>query len=203
MRGTFNVYFYGIDVSYKNLRMPIRRDPMEPSVRFLLTLGSLPSWVRNSLAFLIQHLLNDPVSAAGIRLVNTKSAAEVKSWVSRRDAFRQQFNDWFQAQELDAMIAPTSTVPATKHNGTKMVSALAVSTTLYNVVDWPVGVIPVTKVKEGEIMDEKRWKGKEKEGHSWMFLDQVYGSGKVYKDIVEGGVGLPVGVQVIKLFSQR
>ena len=75
-----------------------------------------------------------------------------------------------------------------------MVSALATSTLLYNILDWPVGVVPVTKVKAGEVMEEGRWKGRE--GHSWMFLDQVYGRGGVYKDIVEGGEGLPVGVQV-------
>jgi Amidase len=202
MRGSFATILYGTDNSYKNLRTPIRRDPMEPSVRFLLTLGRLPSSIRAFLAFLIYYLLRDPVGAAGIRLVDTKSGAEVKSWVYRRDVFRQQFNDWFQAQGLDAIIAPTSTVPATKHNGTKMVSALAISTALYNVVDWPVGIVPVTKVKEGEVMPETRWKGKEKDGHSWMFLDQVYGSGGVYKDIAEGGVGLPVGVQVMYFLAK-
>lgn len=169
---------------------------MEPTVRFLLTLGRIPSWLRSSLAFIIQHILHDPVSSSTIRLVGDKSAKEVKSWIIRRNEFRQSFNDWFQNSQFDALIAPTSTLPATKINATSMLSALATSTLLYNVLDWPVGVVPVTKVKEGEVMEESRWKGKEKEGHSWMFLDMVYGGKGAYKDIMEGGVGLPVGIQV-------
>jgi len=81
-----------------------------------------------------------------------------------------------------------------------MVSALATSTILYNVLDYPAGVVPVTHVQEGEIMEDERWKGREKEGYAWMFLDQVYGRGGVYKEIVKDGVGLPVGVQVLHSF---
>ena len=77
-----------------------------------------------------------------------------------------------------------------------MTSALATSTLIYNVLDYPVGVVPVTRVRDNERMEEERWKGREKEGYSWMFLDQVYGRKGVYKSIEEGGAGLPVGVQV-------
>jgi amidase len=79
-----------------------------------------------------------------------------------------------------------------------MTGALATSTLLYNVLEWPVGCVPVTTVKKGEGMAEERWRGKEKEGYSRMFLDYCYGKGKMYDDIVEGGEGLPVGVQVLK-----
>ena len=167
---------------------------MEPSVRFLLTLSRLPSWLRSFLAFIIEYLFRDPISSSTIRLVGGKSAEQVNKWTKRRDDYRQSFNDYFQKSQFDALIAPTSTIPAPKINGTSMVGALATSTLLYNILDWPVGVVPVTKVKAGEVMDEGRWKGRE--GHSWMFLDQVYGWGGIYKDIMEGGEGLPVGVQV-------
>jgi hypothetical protein len=170
---------------------------MEPSVRFILTLSRFPSWLRSFLANIIEYILGDPISSSTIRVVGGKSAAQINQWTKRRDDFRQSFNDYFQNSQFDALIAPTSTIPAPKINGTTMVSALATSTLLYNVLDWPVGVVPVTKVKAGEVMEEGRWKGRE--GHSWMFLDQVYGRGRVYTDIVEGGEGLPVGVQVLPL----
>jgi Amidase len=173
---------------------------MEPTVRFLITLGRLPKWLRAFLAFIVQYILRDPVSSSTFHLVGNKSAAQVNTWNIRRNDFRQQFNDWFQQQQLDAIIAPISTIPAAKINGTTMISALAASTLLYNVLDYPVGAIPVTKVKSGEVMDESRWKGREKEGYSWILLDRVYGRGGVYKKIMEDGVGLPVGVQVILSF---
>lgn len=169
---------------------------MESTVRFLLTLGRLPGWLRSFLAFLVRHVLGDPVSADTILLVGKKSSAEICHFTYRRDTFREEFNDWYQKEGFDALIAPTSAIPATKFNGTSLISALAAMTLLYNMLDWPVGVIPVTKVKEGEVISDARWKGKEKEGYSWMLLDQVYGRGKVYDATMKDGVGLPVGVQV-------
>lgn len=77
-----------------------------------------------------------------------------------------------------------------------MTSALAASTLLYNVLEWPVGVVPVTRTEGEERMEEERWKGREKEGYSWMYLDLIYGKGKLYDDILKGGEGLPIGVQV-------
>jgi hypothetical protein len=181
---------------YANLRAPLKNDPMESTVWFLLTLGRLPNWVRSVLALVIGRIIRDPVTGSTIRLVGTKSAAQINSWVVRRDALRQEWNDWLQEQKLDALIAPVSTIPAAKINGTSMLGALATSTLLYNVLDWPVGVVPVTTVREKEVMEEARWKGREKEGYSWMFLDRIYGKNGAYQRIMEDGIGLPVGVQV-------
>jgi hypothetical protein len=182
---------------YANLRAPIKNDPMEGTVRFLLTLGRLPNWLRSFLAFAIDNILRDPVTGSTMRLVSTKSAAQMNSWVVRRDALRQEWSDWLQEQKLDALIAPVSTIPAAKVNATSMLGALATSTLLYNVLDWPVGVVPVTTVREKEVMDEARWKGREKDGYSWMFLDRIYGKNGAYQTIMEDGIGLPVGVQVV------
>ena len=170
---------------------------MEPTVQFLLTLGRIPSFLRNFIALAIQSLLRDPISARTIRLCHPKSASEMSHWTARRNALRNHWNDWFHSLDLDALICPTSSVPAAKINGTKMTGALATSTLLYNVLEWPVGCVPVTTVRAGENMSEERWKGREKEGYSWMFLDYCYGKGKMYEDIAKGGEGLPVGVQVL------
>ena len=181
---------------YSNLRKPIGNDPIEPTLRFILTLGGLPQWLRLSLSFITRYLLGDPVVADNMRNVRSKSAAEINQWQSRRNVYREEFNDWFQQMAFDALIAPTSSIPAPKINSTNLLGALAVSTFIYNVLDYPVGVVPVTRVKEGEMMPEDRWKGKEKDGHSWVFLDSVYGKKGKYNEIAKDGVGLPVGVQV-------
>jgi Amidase len=165
----------------------------------MLTLMKLPSWLRTFLAWLLQTLMRDPIAGSTMRTMGNKTASQVNSWTARRDVLRDEWNDWFHAQKLDGIIAPVSAIPAAKINGTAMVTALGTATLLYNVLDWPVGVVPVTKVVEGEEMDEGRWRGRE--GYSWLFLDMVYGRGGVYRDIVRGGVGLPVGVQVFISFD--
>jgi len=169
---------------------------MESTVKLILTVGGLPKWLRSCLALVVEYVLGDPKGAEIMRLAGQNTATQFKSWTLRRDLFRQEFNDWFQQQELDAIIAPTSIIPAPKFYGTTLVSPIAATTFLYNVLDLPVGVVPVTKVKKGEGMEESRWKGREKEGYSKVILDRLYGNGTVYKDIMEGGLGLPIGVQV-------
>jgi len=180
---------------YQELRNPIKHDPMEPSVKFILTLASIPGWLRSLLAFAVDHIIRDPITASTMRVVGWKSAGEMTEWTKRRDAYRQDLNDWFRTHALDALIAPTSTIPAAKINGTKMVGALSVSTFLYNVLDWPVGVVPVTTVRKGEAIKEGEWKGRA--GYSSSLMNEVYGKKGCYADIVEGGEGLPVGVQVV------
>jgi Amidase len=188
---------------YNNMRAPLQGDPMESSVKFLLTVGGWPRWFRTFVTYVVHYILRDPVTAATVALVGNKTAGQSVSWVAKRQAFRQHFNDFFAAGEFDALIAPVNTIPAAKLGGTTMVSALATSTLLYNVLDYPVGAVPVATVREGEVMDDARWKGKEREGYAWMFLDQVYGKGEVYKKIMEDGVGLPVGVQVLAQSMRR
>jgi Asp-tRNA(Asn)/Glu-tRNA(Gln) amidotransferase A subunit family amidase len=155
----------------------------------------MPNWILLILAFLVSLVMHDPITASTMLCIHKKSSAQMVSWIHTRDLYRETMNDWFHSQQFDGLIAPTSTLPAPKINATIMLGALSTSTLLYNVLDWPVGVIPVTRVQEGEVMKEEEWKGRE--GYSWMFLDYCYGKKGAYNDIMEKGVGLPVGVQIV------
>lgn len=91
--------------------------------------------------------------------------------------------------------APQAT-PALKCGQTWDLSALAIGTFLYNVVDLPCGVLPVTFVDPIKDVLSEEWKARKGEKGSSLFEGNVYGK-KVYDPAVGAMAGLPVGVQVV------
>lgn len=84
-------------------------------------------------------------------------------------------------------------------SSTKTLSPLAVSTALYNVVDSPVGIVPVTRVdpKLDALTDE--WFTGPGRGSKLLETD-VYGKAKSSKKVAYDTVameGLPVGIQIV------
>jgi Asp-tRNA(Asn)/Glu-tRNA(Gln) amidotransferase A subunit family amidase len=179
---------------YYDLRNPIRPDPMEQTLRFTFTVAGFPRWIRSTLSFILRHIVGDSFAADTADVAGRKTASEINTWANKRNKLRDLMNDWMRENEFDGIIAPTSSIPAAPINSTNMTTALAATTFIYNVLDWPAAVIPVTKVKPDEEMEESRFKGRE--GYSWVFMNRIYGKGNMYSEIMEKGVGLPVGIQV-------
>lgn len=78
----------------------------------------------------------------------------------------------------------------------RLLSMLASSTILYNIVDSPAGIIPVTRVdpKLDALTEEWTVRGEGKGQGSSQVEARLYNQGGVYD--VEAMAGLPVGVQV-------
>jgi fatty acid amide hydrolase len=93
--------------------------------------------------------------------------------------YRQRFLDALTS--FDAVLCPANGLPAFRHGaGDELVTAGAY-TCLYNVLGWPSGVVPVTRVRADEESDRPASKDK---------MDQAA------RDTERGSAGLPVGVQV-------
>ena len=95
---------------------------------------------------------------------------------------------------LDAVLAPVQAIPALPHGGCDRLAPLACATLIYNIVDSPVGVIPVTRVDPArdELSDE--WRAAPGDGSKILEKD-IYGPKGAYDARVMEG--LPVGIQVV------
>jgi Asp-tRNA(Asn)/Glu-tRNA(Gln) amidotransferase A subunit family amidase len=95
---------------------------------------------------------------------------------------------------LDAVLAPVQAIPALPHGGCDRLAPLACATLMYNIVDSPVGVVPVTRVDPArdELSDE--WRAAPGNGSKILESD-VYGPKGAYNARVMEG--LPVGIQVV------
>ncbi|CEQ40238.1 SPOSA6832_01851, partial [Sporobolomyces salmonicolor] len=158
----------------------LRGDPQEASL-WLVTLGpSLPSFVRTSLAWVVEHVVGDPVLARLFRASRRKSV--------------------FEILELDAILCAPQATPALKHGQTWDLSPAAIGTILYNVVDSSVGLVPVSFVSSTLDAVTPSWlstrRARAPVAGSKLAEQRMYGPrGGVYD--AKAMEGLPVGVQVV------
>jgi fatty acid amide hydrolase len=83
--------------------------------------------------------------------------------------------------ELDAVLSPPSPLPALRHGAATEVSIMGTYMCIYNVLGWPAGVVPWTRVRAGEESDRPATK------------DPCFATARQTE---AGAAGLPIGVQV-------
>jgi fatty acid amide hydrolase len=83
---------------------------------------------------------------------------------------------------FDAILAPVSSLPAFTHGASRELITAGAYACLYNVLGYPAGVVPVSRVGEDEEVGRKPTR------------DVIE---KTARGVEQGSAGLPVGVQVI------
>ena len=165
------------------LQAALRGESVDITMRTLLRVTMLPNAARSALA--------KALTFKGERRVGSMLAAMMRRpvdeyWrlIARLRAHRQSLFDAMQAAALDALLAPACAVPAVPQTLSADFALAASYTMLYNLVQFPAGVVPVTTVRD----DETRGRAVPKD--------------KVEERAVRvdaASAGLPVGVQVVAL----
>lgn len=111
----------------------------------------------------------------------------VQLWAlqSERKKFRQDFFDaWTAAGDFDVLLTPVHVLPAVPHHSFKLISFTCSFTLVFNVLDLPAGVLPITSVDAAKDIFPSPPSGiLEKTARKYYQLSQQK--------------GLPVGVQVV------
>ncbi|TDL24037.1 amidase signature enzyme [Rickenella mellea] len=181
---------------YKKLLSHLGPDPRESSL-FLVTLGPrLPSFIRNFAAWAASTIIGDKIFGNLMRQSRTKSTFEFIDLISQKQQFRRKFYEQIWAKHaLDGIIAPVQATPALPHGATTTLSPLAAATLLYNIVDSPAGVIPVTRVSPTADIITPEFFAQPGGGSSLLEADLYKGKTPFYDAVKMQG--LPVGVQVV------
>ena len=95
--------------------------------------------------------------------------------------------EWWRQQGLDALIVPGLALPALPHGMSQLLMINCCYTFLTNLLNYPTGSVPITKVREGE---------DEYELSEGLFKDIFTAPAK---KTMKGSLGLPVGIQVCTL----
>jgi fatty acid amide hydrolase len=109
------------------------------------------------------------------------SDVEYSQLVELQSEYRNRFLEKFNKRNLDAIICPPHGLPALRR-GTFYGSYAGSYAVLYNLLGMPAGVVPVTRVMDGE--ESPREPGR----------DFVM---RAARAVERGSVGLPIGVQVV------
>ncbi|KAI0051046.1 amidase [Auriscalpium vulgare] len=187
---------------YEKLLSHLGPDPKE-SALFLVTLGpKLPGFVRRLADWAVRTFFGDEIFGGMLLYSHRKSVREYYDWTAEKLAFEREWRSKIWGEnDFDAIIAPTQAVPAVPHGGCDRLAPLANATLLYNIVDSPVGALPVTRVDPARDALTPAWFAGR---HGSRVLEaEIFGKdladaqrgGKAYD--VQKMQGLPVGVQVV------
>jgi len=123
-----------------------------------------------------------------------KPVREFLQWTARRDKYDKMFyEEVWTKHALDGIIAPVQAVPQVSTGSFKTLFSLGSGTALFNVVNCPVGCLPVTKVDPAKDKLTEEWT----KAASPSLVERALYQGKnpIYDPVAM--TGMPVGVQLV------
>lgn len=82
----------------------------------------------------VKYIKRDNIWAGLLENWNEKSAYEQWKWVSKREAYKASWHEWWKQEELDFMLTPVNATPAVPHGGMKDAVSSCGYTFLFNLV---------------------------------------------------------------------
>lgn len=116
-----------------------------------------------------------------LRSTYKRSGAELMDLLGDRLAYEARFQAALAAGRYDALLLPTLPLPAVRHGETRALADFWGTVLLFNVLGWPAGVVPITRVRPGEESDRP---------------DSRDPSEQSARRVEAGSAGLPITVQV-------
>ncbi|NWX37361.1 FAAH1 hydrolase, partial [Notiomystis cincta] len=153
---------------------------VDPVLKPLVNSCKIPRLVKKLLALLLKPLLFAMISTC-------RSVKDMWNHHHQIQVYRSQFISQWKELQLDVVLCPVLGPAFTTGYPGKLLTAIS-STMLYNILNFPAGVVPVSTVTEAEEEELKLYKGCSDD--PW---DQTM------KQAVSGAVGMPVGVQCVAL----
>ena len=165
------------------LKETLGRDAAHASLKPILMLGGRSARTLSILRGVLR-VLGQPTLASVISHFGRVTAADYWRLTEQVMDYRQRFARAMQAADeggLDLILGPACALPPFLHGATKDVGLAGANTLLYNVLGYPAGVVPVTRVQPGEESERRR------------SFDIVEAAARRCE---LGSAGLPIGVQI-------
>jgi fatty acid amide hydrolase len=115
----------------------------------LKRMASVPARARMALAR-IARIAGEHRTARMLESLGNKSVAEYWRLTDKLRQFRFGLLDAMNRAQIDAIVCPASATPAYPHGMSKNFTLAASYTILWNAVQFPAGIVPVTRVRAGE-----------------------------------------------------
>ncbi|KAF9054357.1 amidase [Panaeolus papilionaceus] len=180
---------------YQTMLSHLGPDPKENAL-FLSTIGpKVPGPLRNFAAWTIETFFGDKIFADTMRCSRKKPVADYWDLSAQKGEFVKRFYEHvWDKYNFDGIIAPVQALPQLPHGGCDNFSMMANATIYYNMLDLPVGCLPVTRVDPVKDKVTEEWL--KEAGHGSSILESgIYHSKKPLYD-PEAANGMPVNIQI-------
>eukprot|EP00939_MAST-03C_sp_MAST-3C-sp1_P002666 g2666.t1 len=154
--------------------------------KMLYTYSTIPNILRPLLGFVLENILGEPRKATLCRVAGSKSAYEYFRAIKAKKGYVKRYVDVWKRLRLDAVIVPGGALPALPHGAFRDLPLSFAYTVLFNLLNFPAGSVPVTRVRDSE----------SDQYPSSKYDDSFDTAARV---AMKGSGGMPVGVQVVAL----
>nr|XP_020462736.1 fatty-acid amide hydrolase 1 [Monopterus albus]XP_020462737.1 fatty-acid amide hydrolase 1 [Monopterus albus] len=168
------------------LLQKLEGSPLDPCVRQQVLPYYLPKWLKKTIAFLLKrlspriaHIFNSLLGVGAVADV-WKQHAAVEDYIHETIAYWRRCN-------IDVLLCPV-VAPAFNHLYPGKVFSPLSYTSIYNLLNFPAGVVPVSTVTAEDEEELKHYKGIYRD--HWDML---------FKQAVSDSKGLPMAVQCVAL----
>ncbi len=157
-----------------------------PQIALLLTLAMLPLWMARLLRVVLTWF-GQATLANGLASLGADTVTRYWHLLEAQSDYEKLFSEAMDGDAnagspLDVILCPPCALPAYPHGASKNLLTAGAYAALYNLLGYPAGVVPVTRVRA----DEQAGRPASR--------DVVL---KLAAQVDEGSAGLPVGVQVV------
>ncbi|KAM8789460.1 fatty-acid amide hydrolase 1-like [Rhynchonycteris naso] len=160
-------------------------DFVDPCLGDLILILKLPRWLKGLLVFLLKPL--QPRLAACLSSMRSRSTQKLWELQHRIEMYRNSVIAQWRALDLDVLLTPMLG-PAMDLNAPGKAPGAISYTVLYNCLDFPAGVVPVTTVTVEDEAQMEHYRG---------YFGDVWD--KELQKAMMKSVGLPVAVQCVAL----
>jgi len=167
-----------------NARKLLEGETVDPSVEFYLQLASVPAQRRETDKYLLKEKFGEYIANLPSHV---STVAEYWDKHLERLIYVHQFSSAWKSSKLDLIVCPVWPVPALRKSFDSGFFAISLYTMLYNLLDFPAAVVPVSRETEE---DQK------------LLDDYPTGDCRLHqlmKQHTKGSAGLPLGVQFVAL----
>jgi fatty acid amide hydrolase len=166
------------------MKHALGRDKRDPRIATLVALGGRSTATLGLLGRLLR-LAGQPGMAQGIKNFGHSDTWHYWQVVEAQMEYQRRFAEALDRADggpFDLILCPATSLPAWTHGAGQNLILGGAYTALYNVLGYPAGVVPVTRVREGEELGRKPSRD--------MVQQAAY-------NVELGSAGLPIGVQVV------
>uniref|UniRef100_A0A915P933 Amidase domain-containing protein n=1 Tax=Meloidogyne floridensis TaxID=298350 RepID=A0A915P933_9BILA len=169
------------------LKKTFSENPVDKYLKRFAFMLKIPLCIRWLLAFIFDIFC--PQLAILMRAY-VRTPNDVRQSQEQLDEYVQKFTEQWLASNLDLLIVPAFAFPAIPYDACSDLAAAVFETGLYNMLDYPVGCLPVDKVTSEDdkaLADETQW------ATDWNpILKRI-------RYAAANSVGLPVNIQIVGL----
>ncbi|KAK9463259.1 amidase signature domain-containing protein [Lipomyces oligophaga] len=165
-----------------------RFEKYDMGVTKFIRIARLPRFIKKIWAWYILKVKGDVVLATLLENWSEKTQFEYMNLIMEREGYRQAFFDAWKASGIDFLVTVPNATPALPHNGMFEAFASVGYASMFNLIDYSSGVLPVTRVdKDIDALPE-----------GFTITGMNYVSRGAYRNYDSAKMhGLPVGVQII------